>query len=415
MIIKQSIKLSLFLLFILVLQTVNAQSGTAVFPRLEPDPKAVEYYNLGLRSGYSWQDLGEIALWASGDTDLSYLQRIHDTVTDLNNSAGMPSSMRERSEFILEYMHSNLLQTYSVYQTRLDTVFTNGRFNCVSSSVLYMILCKSAGIETSGVMTRDHVFIVVHINEGNSETSIDVETTNRFGFDPGSRKEFHDQLGRVTGFTYVPARNHRDRQTISQIELVSLILNNRIAEAERLNRFPEAVPLAIDKAALLLGNIQGESEPLPENRLSGTFFENPRKNVMDRLINYGGTLLRANREEDALLWAARASEMYPNEDRWHDFFKAAVNNRAARLLRDRRITEARNVLESNRMFLSREDYEQLKNIVNTAAAADYHNRFAAAWNRQNRDEALRILNEGLAEFPNDRQLLANRDIVNREF
>ena len=45
--------------------------------------------------------------------------------------------------------------------------------------------------------------------------------------------------------------------------------------------------------------------------------------------------------------------------------------------------------------------------------SDFHNRFAAAWNRRNYDEARRILDEGLAEFPGDRQLLSDREIADR--
>jgi tetratricopeptide (TPR) repeat protein len=41
-------------------------------------------------------------------------------------------------------------------------------------------------------------------------------------------------------------------------------------------------------------------------------------------------------------------------------------------------------------------------------AVDYHNRFAAAWNRRNYEEAAKILEEGLALFPDNRQLLADQ-------
>jgi tetratricopeptide (TPR) repeat protein len=46
-------------------------------------------------------------------------------------------------------------------------------------------------------------------------------------------------------------------------------------------------------------------------------------------------------------------------------------------------------------------------------AVDYHNRFAAAWNRRNREEAERILADGLALFPRDRQLLSDKAAVER--
>jgi tetratricopeptide (TPR) repeat protein len=501
---KPSITL-LFILFIFFILNAEIHSqNNNTFPRLEPDPKVLEFFNLGrINSGYTWMELAEIALWASGETPGSStsainIERIKTAVADLNNSNDFPRAGRERAEFILTYMHRNILRRYSIYQTRVNTIFADGSFNCVSSSVLYIILCESAGIRTSGVVTKDHAFVMVHIDG----QDIDVETTNRFGFDPGNRREFHDQFGRLTGFSYVPAQNYRDRQTISKIELVSLILNNRIAEHERRSNFAASVPIAIDRAALLLG----ESLTAAEAKTSQTLFAEPHKELMDRLFNYGASLLRANREEDCLLWATAASSLYPNEERWQEFTAMAINNRITRFLRENRITDARNFLENNKTFLTEASYAQFDaivtdtsllnraNRVSTAAegnviindienardsgklnerraselitytvqrtaaalcaasasgnprdwrsainyieaaivrfganreweqslrtyrnnlAADYHNRFAAEWNRRNYDEAERILNEALAEFPDNRQLLNNRETVNR--
>jgi len=474
------------------LPEIRAQNSGA-FPRLTPDPKALEYFRPQAARNYTWRELAEISLWASGDTSASNLRQIENAVILLNSSSALPYTPRERAEFILSFLHSSILRTYSLYQTRVDTIFTNGRFNCVSSSVLYMILCKSAGLNTSGVMTREHAFIIVHIDG----QDIDVETTNRYGFDPGNRREFHDQFGRLTGFTYVPAQNYRDRQTIGQIELVSLILNNRIAEHERANRFADAVPLAVDRAALLYGSTLAVNEG---SSLSSHIFDDPRNDLVDRLFNYGAYLLRSNREEEALGWAAAAGNSH--NARWQEFILAAVNNRVARYARDRKLVNARNFLEENRNHLTRENYAQIDAIltdaelligangIRTAAdgesvirlieqtrengrisagradelivfsllrtafylssppdrdwraairylesapvrfaanreveqaldtyrgnlASDYHNRFAAEWNRRNYDEAQRILNEALIEFPANRQLLSDREIVNR--
>jgi tetratricopeptide (TPR) repeat protein len=474
---------------------VYPQNTPPAFPRLEPDPKALEYYRLGRQnSGYSWTELAEISLWAStGEPSLTGMERIRAAVETLKNSPNLPASDREKAEFILDFMHSNFLRSYSLYQTRVDTIFTNGRFNCVSSAVLYVILCESSGINTSGVITRDHALVTVHVNG----EDIDVETTNRYGFDPGSRKDFHDQFGRLTGFTYVPARNYRDRQTIGKIELISLILNNRIAELERANRYAEAVPLAVDRTALLFGDALAVNTA--ENA-SASLFEDPRKNLMDRLLNYGAALLRANREEDCLNWTVIASSRFPDIERWQELSMAAVNNRIARFIREGRTGDARNFLESHRTLLTDSGYAQLNGVLldsellrranqisaaadgeavvsaieqarNSGAlaerragelitfavlktaslyaparnwreairylesvlarfganrdieqalqtymgnlAADYHNRFAAEWNRRNYDEAERILNEALTEFPNNRQLLSDRETVNR--
>jgi len=375
-------------------------------------------------------------------------------------------------------------------------MLSTGRYNCVSSAVLYMILCQSLGINTKGVITKDHAFITIPMGE----TDIDVETTNAYGFDPGNRKEFHDQFGRLTGFTYVPAKNYRDRQTISQIELVSLILNNRIVDYERQNQFADAVPVAIDRAALLAGNAL-TIDSIKETQ--ETIFTDPRKDLMDRLFNFGAMLLRAGREEESLRWAAAASPVYPDEKRWQELVMAAANNHLMRLINLNKRAEARLFIDGQKNVLSRANYDKLDallvdsellnmaNQIRTAAdgdsvvnaveqarssgkiqekraaelitfavqkaassvstqpagnwraaiqyieaslsrlganreleqalnvyrgnlAADFHNRFATEWNKRNYTEAERILNEGLAEFPGDRQLLSDKQIIAKQ-
>ena len=483
--------------------------GTENFPPINPDPRALDFFNRGaaLRlqgRDFSWTDLAEISLWASGDAAVSMeggeagfsrLGQILTAAETIRSLPNLPSGQRERAEFVLAYMHSNILRTYSLYQTRVDTIFENGRYNCVYSAVLYMVLCMSLGIEASGVMTRDHAFVIVHIGGEN----IDVETTNALGFDPGNRREFHDQFGRATGFAYVPAQNYRDRQTISPIELISLIFQNRISEHERGRRFAEAIPLAVNRLALL----SGEALAAPGSDVSAAgFFENPREYLLDRLLNYGASLLNSNREEESLRWAVYAAAQYPDESRWQELILAAVNNRMTRFIRANQLTEARAFLENQKPLLGGANFARLDSslldtelisrinrinnalegdaIVNSVReaqregrlterraseilvfaarrtasvlaaapgrdwlaaigyieniiarfgpsreleqdlqnyqrnrAADFHNRFAAEWNRRNYDEAERILNEGLAEFPNDRQLLINRDTLNR--
>jgi tetratricopeptide (TPR) repeat protein len=482
------------LVFIAV-QTALYSQNTA-FPRLQPDPKALEYYRLGVNGVYSWTDLARISLWASGDNTSANLEKIRAAVETLKNAVDLPDTFEGKAEYVLTFMYKNLLKSYSLNQTRIDTLLSTGRYNCVSSAVLYMILCESVGIRVNGVMTKDHAFISIP----DGDNIIDVETTNAYGFDPGNRKEFHDQFGKLTGFTYVPAKNYRDRETISQIELVSLILNNRIADYERLNQFADSVPIAIDRAALLDGS---ELKVDPTIEIHRAIFTDPRIDLLDRLYNFGAMLLRAGKEEDCLRWAATASPIYPDEKRWQEFIMAAVNNNLTKLLKANKFTDARNFLDRQKPVLSQANFDKLDNIftdselagranqirtaddgdsvvnaidlarnsgkitekravelitfaVQKAAssvsmqpagnwrgaikyieaslsrfgsnreleqaitvyrgnlATDYHNRFATEWNKKNFTEAQRVLNEGLAEFPKDRQLLNDKQIIDKQ-
>jgi hypothetical protein len=490
---------------------LQAQSPAA-FPSLEPDRRAEAYARTG-EEGYSWEDFAEISLWASvsegggqgasaagagtGSPGLAegeaaaLMDRLRDAVEELRSSPELPQSPRERGEYILTWMHRQFLRSYSLQQTRLDLLLSGGRYNCVSSAVLYLILGTASGLEIRGVMTKDHAFAALRAGD----TWIDVETTNPYGFDPGNRKDFHDQFGRITGFAYVPAKDYQDRVSISPVELISLIFSNRIAELERRNRFAEAVPLALSRASLLSG---GESAADTGERPS--FFEDPRRDIMNRIFNYGAFLLKAGREDEALRWAALASPRYSDEERWQEFIFAAANNRMIKQIKAGRLAGAReslnllapalNAANFSRLDMALTDAElmegaskikntgdaealiaaidraegqrllspdrtgELRNFAIEKAAAfltagrdwtgavawletalrhygpnprieqnlrnarsnlatDYHNRFAAAWNRRDREAAEKILEEGLALFPDNRQLLADRAIVEK--
>jgi hypothetical protein len=335
--------------------------ATGNFPRLEADSRAGELNLLERDGAYSWQDLTDIALWASGEnaaggyTGKNVKGTIVNAASELRRSS-LPENLRERGEYVLTFMYDRFLKTYSTHQTRVDEIFNSGRYNCVSSAVLYTIFAVSAGLDVRGVMTRDHAFVTVNTGK----EFIDVETTNPYGFDPGTRREFHDAFGTVTGFAYVPARNYRDRVSISQIELVSLILSNRIADLESRGRYPEAVPLAVDRAALLARRA---------NPVNSPFFADPNRDLLDRIFNYGASLIAVEKEADALAWCNTAWRHYGSagstaaDSRWQEFTYAALNNYLVKLLKAQHISEARTILTQYTGRLSREHYGQLNTLL----------------------------------------------------
>jgi tetratricopeptide (TPR) repeat protein len=324
-------------------------------PRLEADAQAFTFARMGQSRNYTWQEMLDMALWASG-ADYSQESPARNKILisgeTLPESEYLPSNKNDQGEYLLNFMHQTFLKNYSVQQTKLDLLVSTGRFNCVSSAVLYAILASSVGLETNGVLTRDHAF--VQVNTG--AELIDVETTNSYGYNPGSKKEFHDGFGTSTGFAYVAPRNYRDRSPISQLELVSLILTNRIADLDSRGFFADAVGIAIDKAALL---------SLRTNPSTSTFFANPDKDVMDRIFNYGASLIQAGKEEEALAWADTAESTYPDE-RWQGFVFAAVNNRLVEMIRTKKVSDARVLLDTEASRFIPENYAKLETLVTDA-------------------------------------------------
>jgi hypothetical protein len=347
-----------FVLFIAGFLVLSLEAQSSGFPSLEPDPRAFEYAGM---AGPSWQDLTAMSLWASGADPQaasgrgkpSYAALVTAGVEELLAAPDLPGEPKERGDFILSFIHKKFLKRYSVNQTRMDTLLANGSYNCVSSAVLYTILASAAGLKTRGVVTRDHAFVTV---EAGKET-IDVETTNPYGFDPGNRREFHDAFGEATGFVYVPAGNYRDRTDMDAKELVSLILHNRIADLESRSRFAESVPLAVNRAALLSSS---------DRTVYTEFFDNPQSMLQDRIFNYAAMLLKAGKEPELLEWAELAGAKFPAPERWQEPISGAVNNRLAKLIKDSRFAESRALLAANASKLTSENYRRFRAMLTDA-------------------------------------------------
>jgi tetratricopeptide (TPR) repeat protein len=175
-------------------------------------------------------DLVDGALVFSGVSDAAlplYRQRLKDVVARFQQQASgnpSPSALAERA---LAFLHEGILRRYDVREARVDVLLDEGTFNCVSSSVLYLLLARSVGLTVGGVRTTDHAFCTVKVGP----STVDVETTNPYGYDPGSRTEFTDSFGRVTGFAYVPPSNYRERTPVGERGLLSLILYDRVSYA----------------------------------------------------------------------------------------------------------------------------------------------------------------------------------------
>ena len=338
--IKTPASVLLFTAILFVAAQLSFAQGSDNQPRLAADPRAYSFAESF--DGENWRSLIELAYWCSGDSGWeSAADKINPAVNELSDLVAAMDD-REKGEAVLQFMHEHFLSVYHVQQSSLDTLLSSGRFNCVSSAVLYTILGTAVGLEVAGVNTIDHAFCSVKAGDEH----IDVETTNPYGFDPGKKNEFQDGFGKTTGFSYVPPANYRDRSFINVLTLFSLILQNRIADAESEDRYVDAVGIAVDRWVLLGGG-------------PGAVYED----VIIRMLNYGTLLSRAGREEDALAWAYKGVLAYGEHPKWNDFIDGVANNLLLKLVRRGQLEEARERLDSLKLRLTADAVQSLELMV----------------------------------------------------
>ncbi|GHT48112.1 hypothetical protein FACS1894102_0380 [Spirochaetia bacterium] len=358
------------LFFTISLSGLFAQNNK--FPRLEAD---VQIKNFATSTDNAdWNALFDIAFWASTvdpvtasnkiteESKSAYKEKIKNIVETFDKELGTSEakSQVEKAEYILKFLHKNIFTTYSLNQTRIDTLLTNGRFNCVSSAMMYVVLAKHIGLDPRGVITKDHAFVCLEIGGEN----IDIETTNAYGFDPGKRKDFHDDFGKTTGFAYTPPGNYRTRQTITQIELCSIILRNRIADLEKAQKYAEAVPLSIDRYELLKTR---------KNATVSLLFEDPAVELDNAIFNLQAFYLNKKRETDALAWADISANLIHDTKRLHEAEAAATNNLIVKSLRAGKISQAESDLSQNEKRLSVDELKTLKGMILDASLTELVN------------------------------------------
>ena len=388
---------------------------------------------------------------------------------------GMPEGAYERAEYVLSFLHERLFRSYVERETTVGAVFESGRYNCVSSSVLYGIFAAAAGLHVVGVATADHAFCSVVTEKG----PVDVETTNVYGFDPGNKKEFRDTFGNITGFSYVPPTNYLNRSELGENELLGLILQNLISEFQRKRMFDAAVGLAADRHALvnsgetrddMLNAFINYAAQLNERGSydeaisfliaagsehgAGTAFDglleilvSNQTTVRTRAGDYEGALrsldtygrmgavstvksidisagirrqllvrrIRTASFEDARasVWEAAASGLV-DERTVSDYLVSIYGREAERLTRGKQYLEALSVIEEG--LEATGGNAGLSRALDTMVhnyAVSVHNRFAELYNAGMRESAERALLQALERIPGNRILLQDLAVLRR--
>ena len=205
------------------------------------------------RSGrWSLADAFFIASGMRTESELAQARTwLDELVRDARQTLQPYRKVAERADHLLRWLHQSALSTYHTRSTSALEVIRAGRFNCLSSSLLYGMIGERLGLHIRGIIVDHHVFCRVYQKpqpKGRRSMSSraggwDVETTTPLGFNPGRSV----QLDRAV--VSVPRSRYRNRREVSVFEMIGLIYTNHIG----LNHaYPNAEDrlLAYQKASL---------------------------------------------------------------------------------------------------------------------------------------------------------------------
>lgn len=252
--------------------------------------------------------LFDAALIASGAPDAENAATCHARFerfrASLARAITAEMSVRERAKEILRRMHQEFLTgQYRPACTELHRTLNDGRYNCVTATVLFRCLCAEFGIPLKTIAETGHVYCLL---EGDGRATI--QTTS------------------LDGFTSSDAT--AGGREITDVQLLAKIYYNRGVSLLEKNRFRQAFDL------LQIGYGLDRQDQIAW------------RNILACLNNWALSECDAGRFQHAAELLLRGLEMAPNYPPFLDNELHVHHRWVSRLCTDRRYEQALSILES---------------------------------------------------------------------
>ncbi|HDQ44618.1 MAG TPA: hypothetical protein ENN17_03840 [bacterium] len=108
-----------------------------------------------------------------------YLDWYRGLVQEIRNMPSDPADRPGNAARVFNVLHARWFRTYQLEATTLLDVVHEKRFNCVSATILYNLICEDLGWETMAFETPTHVYTLFL----NFTQELMVENTSPMGFD----------------------------------------------------------------------------------------------------------------------------------------------------------------------------------------------------------------------------------------
>ncbi len=245
----------------------------------------------------------QAALVAGGldDADLlrAYQTRFERLSDELHRRGTVVGDATAKATAVLHFLHDEILVgPYQREATDLALSFHDGRFNCVSSLVLFMSLAERCGLDVRAVELPGHVFCRLRTTEG----VLDVETTCKTWFDDQShtatRNANEEKSLQIDSLAH-RVRNEAASREIAPAQLLAIIFYNRGVELLARHEYQAAV-----------------SANLTAYRLD-PFSDTVRGNLLAAVNNWALALSRSGRHAAAADLLSRGLQAAPD----YEFFQ----------------------------------------------------------------------------------------------
>ena len=366
---------------------------------------------------------------------LEKFEKIKAEVTS-DDYMNLPDDQRGRA--VLKFLFRDYLTTYNFSQTKTDTSLETGVYNCVSSALLYMAAAKACGLDVRGERTVQHAFCSIYVNDSKTgkPVKIDVETTNPYGFNPGSRETIENE-SKIKKYYVVPKKYYSNRQEVSDRTFAGLIAGNICSDCIKKGDYDRALPLGAARyEAVRLENSKSVNDVRQEFDILAANYVNLKldsseafSKVVDWYISFIDRwsmtdFLQKNMDNafNNLIMLCLKEENYPQVDIYFQTYQDYVTQK--QLTKTGQIYQEVVWLNKLNDYMDKREYQtglhkadealaqlpqssKIKNMRQyfySNCIAIVHNEFARQANTGHYKKALQIISEGLELYPDDKAL-----------
>jgi hypothetical protein len=377
-----------------------------------------------------------LALVASGDhrdaaSHASYTARVDRFVAALRPTMAAAADDWHRGYELNRAMHRDLLGGegaelggYQFEQARLTGIFESGRYNCLSSAVLYVVLARAFDLPVRAAVVPTHVFVELGAPGGKV---FEVETTSAKGFDWVHDARFYrEDAARWSGsrgLQPVTLEEYQQRKIIEPYRLMALAMRDaRSGDEKARPRLRELATLVDPDDAEAgrdrLQQVVNESVDLYKGgawRTMVRMFDvvSPAVDAASARTrdaktaelaswanwNYANALLIVGRADEAMARTkdgfARLDPTWPDADKLRGNYAAVINDRLGTLVTAKDYGKALEVYVANR------DACRADKICAGNVAVAYLNQSSDAQNAGDWPSARAALQACVSELPDD--------------
>jgi hypothetical protein len=402
-------------------------------------PEAAALHSLEQAKQGDAHALLALAIVASGDhrdpaDHAGYQQRVDRFVAEVKPTIDAAADLWHKGYELHRAMHrvffaggSGDLKGYEFYQSRVTGIFAGGRYNCLSSALLFTVLARSFDLPVRAVFVPTHVFI--ELGEPGGKI-IEVETTSATGFDWIHDERFYKEEAAnwsgQRGLRPVTLEDYQRRKIVQPYQMMAEAMSEAhrgASEADRYRLYELAGLVDPDDPELQhtrLGIYLNEANDLSKQNawrtvaklfdtvtpnVAGVASRSKDSKVLERAswvtMYHAEALMVVGRQEEAIALmgdgVARVDASWPDGEKLKKSYLSVLSNRLVTLI-DRRdyptavqaITRYRDLCASN-------------DVCSHNASVIYTNWSIDHGNKGDWHSARQVLQDCLSQLPDDKR------------